>query len=140
MSDKRILIDAGPLVALLNAHDSAHAVCSTTAKELPLPLLTTWLVLAEAGWLLRRTADGVKDLLQLIIGEVVVCVELDSQAASWMASCIQKYADLEPQLADVSLLYLAEREGISSVFTLDRRDFSVYRIDRNQPLALLPAR
>lgn len=55
-----------------------------------------------------------------------------------MASCLQKYCDLQPQLADVSLVYLAERDGISTVFTLDRRDFSVYRIKQNQPLDLLP--
>ena len=55
-----------------------------------------------------------------------------------MAAYLLKYADLKPQWADVSLLYLAEREEISSVFTLDWRDFSVYRIKQNQPLVLLP--
>ena len=55
-----------------------------------------------------------------------------------MAARIEKYADLHPQLADVSLLYLAEREGISTIFTLDRRDFSVYRTKAGKPYKLLP--
>lgn len=78
-------------------------------------------------------------LAALVEGGVVACPELDGQAPAGMAGYLQKYADLKPQLADVSLLYLAEREGLSSVFTLDWRNFSVYRIKQNQPLALLPS-
>jgi len=132
------LVDAGPLVALLSERDAAHAACVAAAAELPLPMLTNWIVLAEAAWLLRRSVDGPLRLLRLIGGGVVSCLDLDSDAPTWMANCLQKYSDLNPQLADISLLYLAEREGISSIFTLDRRDFSVYRINQNQPLILLP--
>lgn len=53
-----------------------------------------------------------------------------------MAIYVQKYADMKPQLADVSLVYLAERER-ATIFTLDKRDFSVYRINRSQRLTLL---
>jgi hypothetical protein len=42
-------------------------------------------------------------------------------------------------LADASLCYLAEPERIDRIFTLDRRDFVVYRVRQNQPLVLLPA-
>lgn len=139
MGDNRVLVDAGPLVALLNANDAAHATCTAIAKELPRPLLTTWIVLAEAAWLLQRTTEGPLRLLRLVEGAVVTCPELDSQAPTAMAAYLEKYADLKPQLADVSLLYLAERENISTVFTLDRRDFSVYRIEQNKPLVLLPS-
>jgi predicted nucleic acid-binding protein len=55
-----------------------------------------------------------------------------------MINCLQKYADLNPQLADASLLYLADREQINSIFTLDRRDFSVYRNRHDRPFILLP--
>lgn len=139
MGDNRVLVDAGPLVALLNGNDAAHATCTTIAKELSRPLLTTWIVLAEAAWLLQRTTEGPLRLLRLVEGGVVTCPELDSQASTAMAAYLQKYADLKPQLADVSLLYLAERESISTVFTLDQRDFSVFRVERNKPLVLLPS-
>ncbi|MEX0713645.1 MAG: PIN domain-containing protein [Pirellulales bacterium] len=138
MTANRILVDAGPLVALLNENDAGHAVCAAAAQNLPLPLVTTWLVLAEAAWLLRRTNEGTLRLLRLLEGRVVECPELDDQAPTWMASCLQRYADLEPQLADVSLLYLADRETIACIFTLDRRDFSVYRNAQNQPFELVP--
>jgi uncharacterized protein len=139
VSDSRVLVDAGPLVAFLNANDAAHATCTAVAKTLPRPLLTTWIVLAEAAWLLRRTTEGPLRLLRLVEGGVIACPELDSGAPAGMAAYLQKYSDLQPQLADVSLLYLAEREGVPSIFTLDWRDFSVYRIRHNTPLVLLPS-
>lgn len=138
MDDSRVLVDAGPLVALLSERDAAHAICTAVTQRLPRPLFTTWLVLAEAAWLLRRTSEGPLRLLNLVEERVITCPDLDDLAPTWMASCLQKYCDLQPQLADVSLVYLAERDGISTVFTLDRRDFSVYRIKQNQPLDLLP--
>lgn len=37
------------------------------------------------------------------------------------------------------MVYLAEREGIDTVFTLERRDFSVYKLAGNRSLRLLPS-
>ena len=56
-----------------------------------------------------------------------------------MAGFLRKYRSLHPQIADASLVYLAEREGLDAVFTLDRRDFLVYRLSGNRRLNLLPA-
>jgi hypothetical protein len=101
-------------------------------------MITTWIVLAEAAWLLRHSHDGIVRLLGLVSGGVVWCPDFDVQAAAWMAECIHKYESLGPQLADVSLLYLAGREGISTIFTLDRRDFTVFRSDRGTAFQLIP--
>jgi uncharacterized protein len=95
-------------------------------------------VIAEAAWLLRQTSGGVSGLLRMISEELLECYELDADAAVWMDAFLQKYADQSPQLANASLMYVAERENIDLVFTLDRRDFGVYRLARNQPLRLLP--
>lgn len=51
---------------------------------------------------------------------------------------MHKYRDLPMDLADATLVRAAEREGIHEVFTLDRRDFSIYRVGRNKTLTLLP--
>ena len=51
---------------------------------------------------------------------------------------MRRYQSLGAQLADAALVYLAEREDTDQVFTLDRRDFSVYRFGRNRRLRLLP--
>jgi predicted nucleic acid-binding protein len=51
---------------------------------------------------------------------------------------MKRYEDIRPQLADAALVYLADREGIDTIFTLDRRDFSVYRSARKRTFRILP--
>ncbi|MBN1341817.1 MAG: hypothetical protein JXQ73_04015 [Phycisphaerae bacterium] len=65
-------------------------------------------------------------------------LELDADAPPWMATFMDRYQKLGAQLADASLVYLAEREGIETVFTLDRRDFLVYRVRGDKTLNLIP--
>jgi predicted nucleic acid-binding protein len=68
----------------------------------------------------------------------VQLVELDAQALSWAVGFMERYATLGAQLADATLMFLAERERIDTVFTLDRRDFTVYRTTDGRALALVP--
>lgn len=138
MSDERILVDAGPLVAILNVRDSSHQVCCDFLHECRLPLITTWPVVAEAAWLLRSVPNGVSQLLGMIETGVVECLDLSAAAAEWIRVEMERYADLQSQLADVSLLYLAQQMGLNDVFTLDRRDFLVYRNSRGQGFVLHP--
>jgi predicted nucleic acid-binding protein len=60
------------------------------------------------------------------------------EAVPWLMTFLRKYQKLRPQIADASLVYLAETEGIDTVFTLDRRDFSAYRYGKNRVLRILP--
>ena len=56
----------------------------------------------------------------------------------WIIAFLERYATAEAQLADAALMYLAEREGIDTVFTLDRRDFSIYRTTDGRALTIIP--
>jgi len=138
MASERVLVDAGPLVALLNENDIAHAACSAEIIAVRMPLLSSWAVLAEAAWLLRNIPGGCQRMMRLLSDGIVVCPALDSVAALWIESCEKRYADLMPQLADMTLLFLAEQENINTIFTLDRRDFTVYRDSRKQAFRLIP--
>jgi uncharacterized protein len=133
----RVIVDAGPLVAILNRLDSHHRECHELGLELPQPLLTTWPVIAEAAWLLRKTPGGVSGLLKMVSEGLLDCYPLDAVAAKWMDELLIKFADQNIQLADVSLLYVAEKEQIENVFTLDRRDFVLFRLAGNRPIRLL---
>jgi predicted nucleic acid-binding protein len=138
VSTRSTLVDTGPLVALLNRNDPYHQSCAAVAAQLELPMVTSWLVIAEAAWLLRRSTAGPVPLLRLITDKVIECVELGVDGASWMTEVMGKYSDLSPQLADVSLLYLAHTRAASTVFTLDRRDFLIYRTSTGGAFTLLP--
>ena len=63
-------------------------------------------------------------------------LEGDSLAA--IAAIMRRYEDAGIQFADAALAHLAERENIRTVFTTDRRDFSIIRLKRNRTLKLLP--
>jgi uncharacterized protein len=134
----RVIVDAGPLVAILNRLDSHHKECHEAGLELPQPFLTTWPVIAEAAWLLRKTSGGVSGLLTMVKEGLLDCYPLDAAAAGWMDELLKKYADQNIQLADASLLYVAEKEQIENIFTLDRRDFLLFRLAGNRALRLIP--
>jgi uncharacterized protein len=138
VASERALVDAGPLVALLSARDAAHEACTRVIGGLSLPLVTSWAVLAEAAWLLRRTHNGLPGLMRLVTEGVITCPPLDGAAASWILDCERHYADLRPQLADLTLVYLAQQQQLDIVFTLDRRDFLVLRTEENRPFRLVP--
>jgi predicted nucleic acid-binding protein len=123
---------------MLAEADAAHDECVARSKEYAPPFVTSWSVLAEAAWLLRRVPESLPQLMNLISSGLVVCPEMDADAAPMIADLARTYADLRPELADLTLLYLADRDSIENIFTLDRRDFYVYRTRRGKPLRLVP--
>lgn len=138
MMSRSVLIDAGPLVAILSTQDDDHRRCVSTLKQLTPPLITCWAVLTEVQWLLRRNKSAVQTLFKMIEGGLLDVVHLPVEATPWLKDYLSQYHDIGAQLADVSLCYLAETRNINTIFTLDRRDFSIYRINGNQALTIIP--
>ena len=125
----RLLIDTGPLVAWLDRGDRDHARVEAFLGGFRGRLSTTWPVLTEVchlipGHLVPRFLRWAAVGLDLH--------ELPVVAATEMAERIEKYRDLPMDLADASLVWLAERAGVSDILTLDARDFGVYRLAGGQ--------
>jgi hypothetical protein len=135
---EQAVVDTGPLVAIVRKREKAHKKCVAALKALRPPLLTCWPVLTEAAWLLRDEPGGVQALGGLVASGSVKLAELDASALAWMIDFLERYASVGAQLADAAVMYLAEREGIATVFTLDRRDFSIYRTTHGQALKIVP--
>lgn len=133
-----VLVDTGPLVAILSKRDSQHDRCVAELDRLPAPLCTCWPVLTEALWLLRRDARTTQALLKSFEAGFLRLLDLDQNSLEWIAGFLARYQDAGAQLADAALVYLAERHGIESVFTLDHRHFSIYRLGRNRRLRVIP--
>jgi uncharacterized protein len=134
----RILIDTGPLVAILSSEDAQHETCVDVLREIAGPLLSCWPVITEAAWLLRRSPHAIQQLLGSVDTGFLELLPLAGTEAKAVAMLMRKYESMRPQLADVALVHLAGREGIETIFTLDRRDFSIYRTSRKRPLHILP--
>jgi len=135
---RRILIDTGPIVAIFSKQDRYHQACVETVREVKTPLYTCWPVITEAAWLLRVSPPAVQRMLSLADGSLMELLPLTGMEARTIASLMKRYETLRPQLADACLMYLAEREGIETIFTMDRRDFSVLRTRSGRALRLIP--
>lgn len=134
----RAVVDTGPLVAIVREKEEAHARCVVALRGLRTPLVTCWPVLTEAAWLLRREQGGLRAVNGLVESGAVRVVDLDDRALAWMVDFVERYASVGAQLADAALMLIAEREGIDTVFTLDRRDFTVYRTGAGKALSIVP--
>ncbi len=139
MRRRDVLLDTGPMVAIVSRQDAHHERCVGELAELPTPLLTCWPVMTEALWLVRREAAAVRGLFRGFADNLWALAPLGPEALPWIDAFLNRYHALGAQLADASLVYLADREGIDTVFTLDRRDFSVYRYGKNRRLKIIPA-
>ena len=133
-----VLLDTGPLVAILSRKDSYHRPCVAQLRTITPPLLTCWPVITEAAWLLRHHAGAVQRLLASFPEGWITLLTLGERDAEPIGKILQRYRKLNAQLADAALVHLAERERLDTVFTLDRRDFSVYRFSGNRSFHLLP--
>jgi len=101
-------------------------------------MLTCWPVITEAVWLLRAYPQAIRKLLSSFNGRPFSLAPMDETDLPSIGAILDKYKGLGLQLADASLLHLANREGIDQMFTLDRRDFAVLRLSHGKKLRLIP--
>jgi uncharacterized protein len=133
-----VLVDTGPIVAILTASDAQHARCIDQLRSLTGALVTCWPVITEAAWLLRSNPRAIERLLSSLNGLPFELASLAAQDVSGVATILKKYSDLGLQLADASLVHLANREKIDTIFTLDRRDFGILRLARGRKFRIVP--
>jgi uncharacterized protein len=133
-----ILVDAGPLVALVDADDQHHDECTETLKTLREPLATVWPPIVEAMCLLPDQPLAQEALWEMLDRGAILLLPLDSSDIPRIREFMRKYANRAMDLADAALLRVAEREGLRKIFTVGRRDFSVYRVNRSARLTLIP--
>ena len=133
-----ILIDAGPLVALADAGDQYHGQCVAAFRRVTDTIGTTWPALAEAFYLLNDLAAAQNIIWEMLYRGSVEILEVGLADLPRIRELMQKYADLPMDLADATLVHVAEREGIRTIFTTDQRDFSVYRLHGRVRPTLIP--
>jgi uncharacterized protein len=132
----RILVDTGPLVALLDRQDHHHTWVKAQLQKMDSPLDTCEAVLSEACFLLQQVPGGPQAVLELVTkGLVTVSFSLWDEAKA-IQRLLLRYADVPMALADACMVRLAEIHPSSLVFTLDS-DFKIYRKHGRTVLPLL---
>jgi predicted nucleic acid-binding protein len=135
-----ILLDTGPIVAFFDASDDYHKACVELLKSVSEPLVTTWPVLTEAFYLLGFSWRAQDNLWEFIVRGGVEILSLDDKQQARCRQLMEKYADLPMDLADGTLVVLAESKKIKKIFTLDHKDFQIYKPAGIKSFSLLPVR
>lgn len=132
-----VLVDAGPLVALIDRQDRHHARSVEALRALTDPLFTVWPALVEAMYLLETWQEQAV-LWDMIEAGPIHLVPLEGADMPRLRTLMARYQDLPMDLADAALVHVAERDGYRRIFTLDHRDFAVYRVAGKERFTIVP--
>ncbi len=136
----RLLVDTGPLIALLNRRDRHHVWVREVLDTLEPPVFTCEAVVSEACFLLSRIAGGQDALFALLAGKVIA---IDFQLANEIVAVrnlMQKFASVPMACADACLVRMSELDSSSVILTLDS-DFRIYRRNRRHVVpTIMPGR
>jgi predicted nucleic acid-binding protein len=139
LASPRGLVDTGAMLALLDRRDRWHLPCREAFETLPLPLATSAAVLAELFHLLAYPREATVAWEFLRSGAVRVLPIADEDLPELEALMLQ-YRDRPMDFADATLVHLARRESLATIFTIDHDDFETYRIEGRRRFRIVPER
>jgi predicted nucleic acid-binding protein len=135
---RRVLVDAGPIAALLDRRDTHHDWAKQQLAHLHQPLLTCEGVVSEVFFLLVRVRGGISTFAELLRHKLI---RVDSEFSYCEHSTeildnVERYKNVPMSFADACLVRMTEIERDSLVFTTDR-DFLTYRRNRRERIPLI---
>lgn len=135
-----LVVDAGPLVAYVDRDNPAHRQCVELLADASGPLVVPVLTIAEAAYFIGRRLHLDAELRFLGDFSIGSLIADPVQPADWLriAELVEQYADLPLGTVDASIVAAAERWGVSTIATLDRRHFSVVRPAHVDSFELVP--
>jgi predicted nucleic acid-binding protein len=136
----RIVVDTGPLVALLNRNDRHHDWVREVLDAIEPPVFTCEAVISEACFLLSRIRDGQDAVLELLSKDILKVDFRLSLEVDALRGLMRKFQSVPMSFADACLVRMSELEPRSRIVTLDS-DFRVYRRNRRQAIpTIMPSR
>ncbi len=134
----RVLLDTGPLVALLDRSERMHEPCTEWISQFRGTLLTTEAVVTEACHMVRRLPGGPARCVEAALRPGIGLVQLEMEHHLRILRLITKYADTPMDYADATLVAVGEALGVRTVFTLDRKRFTAYRAFDREAFEIVP--
>jgi uncharacterized protein len=133
------LIDTGAILALLDRTDRWHRICVETFPSFRLPLVTSEAVLTELFHLVGDDGKEMESAWKFVRSGALELAVIEDGELPAVHALMSRYWDRPMDFADATLVYLARRENLSTVFTVDHADFETYRIDGRRRFRVLPA-
>ena len=136
-----IIADAGFFYALVDRSDAWHRRAVAMLDTQTEGWITTWPVLTEATHLLMRWTgpDAAHALLREVADGAIAVWQWSADTSARLPGLMARYANLPMDLADASLVLLAEHLGHGRILTTDERDFGAYRFKSQLPFTNLLA-
>jgi hypothetical protein len=131
-------IDTGPWVALIDRSETRHAECVQWLKNFSGKLYSTEAVLTEVLYLLNFSTTAQCAALDFVLESVVEIVPASTMSLKKTKNLMKKYADLPMDFADATIVCLATETRMQNVVTFDRKDFTIYRLPKNQSFTIMP--
>ncbi len=130
-----IIVDTGFWLALADQKDTYHEAANRAFQTHNEPLITTWPVMTETCYLLlvRKGINAQLKFINNYTQNLFSVFDLEPVHGLKVEQLMQQYADLPMDLADASLVILAEHLGHGRIFSVDQRDFNTYRWKNTQP-------
>jgi len=132
------LIDTGAILALLDRTDRWHQVCIETFRQLRLPLITSDAVLTELFHLVGDSRAEMEATWKFLRSGALLLLPIEDSELQEIHALMSRYWDRPMDFADATIVHLAKRESLSTVFTVDFGDFETYRIDGRRRFRVLP--
>jgi uncharacterized protein len=127
------IADTGFLVAFANRTDRYHRWAVSLAERVTEPLLTCEAVLAETAFHLKNTSTTLA-----MVREELVTIAFDcADHLPELEALAERFADRDPDLADLCLIRMSELYPRHSVITTDRKDFRIYRRNKREVIPLI---
>jgi predicted nucleic acid-binding protein len=130
-----VIVDTGFLVAYARRDDPLHEKADKYLKRLGERLVTVSPVIVETCFFLNAYAK--RHLLDWARGATLRVVDVQPSSYSDLSATIGKYASRDIDLADAALVWLAEQADIYRILTVDRRDFSLFRLKGGKRFELI---
>ena len=134
------LIDTGAILALLDRSDRWHRICVEAFQQLRLPLITSEAVLTELFHLAGDSRHEMEAAWRLLRSGAIVMSAIEDSELAPIQALMSRYSDRPMDFADATLVYLAKREGLSTIFTVDHVDFETYQIEGRRRFRIVPAK
>lgn len=135
---KPLLLDTGPLVALLDRNDAYHHWVAPRFGNITSPLATSGAVVTEATFFLQNVKDGVERLFEFFsLPQIHIFDCFQPTRLHEAADLMRRYADTPMDFADATLVVLAAELETKQVLTLDERGFRTYRCGRKASFHLV---
>lgn len=130
---QKTIIDSGPLIALFDRSDKYHKIVLDFIKSYKGKLITSWAVITEVSHMLDFNLQVQIDFLKWCELGGIEVYTISQDEISNIRVMMEKYSDIPMDLADATLMYIANKENIKNIVSIDS-DFDIYRTLKKQSL------